>query len=294
MKKKPSRKAPSPVSKTLLVYGNVQAEAVAVVLGLLHPISSQFRVVFLGDSADAVKPDDAALQESVILCEQQLGKPFPYKLKKDVRRVRFPALEFGLLWPLQCANPFDAPDPPSYPFGRFPYGDSFIVNCIQRGLPAEAIALYYSPAVWPATWPNLDKLFRSESARLSALDARNDVKIGSFILKYFRKKFLFCAPKNPSNNLLAELIYRLLHACFGPDQPAERADIEEQLSTFGPGQLLGTLSVPIHPLVAKHFNLDWYQTDDYYAYFGRELTYDQYFSEMIKHSLICKNVAVAK
>jgi len=294
MKKKPSRKAPSPVSKTLLVYGNVQAEAVAVVLRLLHPVSSQFQVVFVGAFPDAAKPDEAALREGVILCEQQLGKPFPYKLRKDVKRVRFPALEFDLLWPLGCANPFDAPEPPSYPFGRFPYGDSFIVNCIQRDLPAEAIAQYYSPAVWPATWPNLDKLFRSESARLSALDARNDVKIGSFILKYFRRKLLFCAPNNPSNNLLAELIYRLLHACFGADQPAERADIEELLSTFGPGELLGMLSVPIHPLVARHFNLDWYKSDDCYAYFGRKLTYDQYFSEMINRSLTCKNAALAK
>jgi hypothetical protein len=281
--------------RTILVYGNSQAEAVALVFKSLPAISSEFRVCYVPEeSAGADLPADY-LRRCAILCAQQPATRLPVvgKLPKKVMRIHFPVLEFYLLWPFNCVNPFDVAEA-RYPFGHFPYGDSFIVNCIRRDLTAEAIGQYYSPVEWPATWPNLDKLFQLESARLSALDACHDVKIGSFILKYFRRKQLFCAPKNPSNTLLAELVYRLLHVCFGSDQPAERSDIEDLLSSFGPGELLGALCVPIHPLVAKHFSLEWYRANDRYAYFGRELTHDQYFSEMIKRSLICKNAALAK
>ena len=155
---------------------------------------------------------------------------------------------------------------------------------MRRNLPAETILQYYSVREWPPTWPNLDKLFQSESIRLSALDAASDVKMGSYVLKYFRKKRLFWAAKNPSNQLFGEMVFRVLHAVFGADQPAEREDIAKVLFEMGPRDLLASMSVPIHPLVARHFHLEWYSADDSYAYFDREFTYEQYFSEMIEHA----------
>jgi len=280
--------------KTIAVYGDSQAEAVSLVLSGLPAVSAEFEIAyFSGSAANSVAPQ---LQEGSIVCEQQPGESSLVRAKapQNIRRVRFPRLAFNLLWPFNCINPFNKPEPPLYPFGRFPYGDSFIVSCINRGVSADTILDYYSAAEWPPTWPNLDKLFQVESARLSAQDGRNNVKIGSFALKYFRKRRLFWAANGPANKLLAELVYRLLHAMLGAEQPIGRAQIEDVLFHFGPRDLLGAMSVPVHPLVARHFGLEWYAAGDLYAYFGeRELTYEQYFSEMIEQALAFKSAVLA-
>jgi len=281
--------------KTIAVYGDSQAEAVSLVLARLQAVSAEFETFYRPGSGGA---ESAATRFPVgsIVCEQQPGDPSPVRgsAPQNIRRVRFPRLAFNLLWPFNCINPFNKPEPPLYPFGRFPYGDSFIVSCINRGVSADTILQYYSAAGWPPTWPNLDKSFQIESARLSAQDGRSEVKIGSFVLKYFRKKRLFWAANSPANKLLAELVYRLLHAMLGAEQSTQRAEIEDVLFHFGPRDLLGSMSVPIHPLVARHFGLDWYAADALYAYFGeRELTYEQYYSEMIEHALAFKSAVLA-
>jgi hypothetical protein len=276
------------VKKRIAISGDAQAEAIALVLRKLPWLTEGHDVVYVPLSDPNA---GATLRESAIACEQQGSpseRPAGRKLFKKTQRVRFPALQFNLLWPLTCVNAFDRAEPPDYPFGRFPYGDSFILGCVRRKLPAETIMQYYAVRKWPPTWPNLDKLFQSESVRLSAQDAHNDVKIGAYILKYFRKKRLFWAAKNPSNQLFGEMVFRLLHACFGPDQPTDRQDLEKVFYAMGPRDLLAPMSVPIHPLVVKHFHLEWYDPGDSYAYFDREFTYEQYFSEMIEHALAFK------
>ena len=272
--------------KQLVVCGDSQAEAVALVLQSVDFIKAAYDVRYV-PAAPSNSGGQTILQAAAIVCEQTSANQAA--LRKDIspnqRRLRFPALEFNLLWPLTCANPFDRAEPPKYPFGRFPYGDSFILNCIRRNMPAKKIMESYSVGAWPPTWPNLNKLFQTESARLSSQDTRNDVKIGAFVLKYFRRKRLFWAAKNPSNLLFAELVFRLLHACFGAEQPVDRIDLEKLLAGLGTRDLLATISVPIHPLVAQHFDLEWYDADAAYPYFDGEYTYVQYFSEMIDHSV---------
>ncbi len=271
--------------ETLAVYGNSQAEAIALVLRSLPVISKRCKVVYVADEGAAAGSLDSALSTCSQVWEQQVSKPLDgrVKLPKKVKRLRFPTLELHLLWPFNCINPFNKADPVLFPFGRFPYGDSFMVSCVRNGIAAELVLQYYLPAQWPSTWPNLDRLFQSETTRLSSVDTRNDVKIGSFILKYFRKKRLFWAVNVPSNVLLAEVIYRLLHASLGTEHLCERKEIEEALFYFGPRDLLGGVSVPVHPLVAKHFNLEWYRTDDRYGCpADQAFTFEEYFTEMLR------------
>lgn len=270
-------------SRTLVLHGDSQAEAIALILRSLEPVNRRYAVVYTPEE-DGGHVSAEVLASCDLFCEQRrasAGKA-AVKLPKHVRRLSFPTLELHLLWPFYCVNPFNRPEPPKFPFGKFPYGDNFIINCIKRGTPADQIIEYYRPDRWPATWPNLDAIFQIETMRLSSQDAVNDVKVGAFILKYFRRIRLFWALNAPSNHLLAETVYRLLHAAFGSDEVCGREEIRKTLASFGPRDLLAGASVPIHPLVAGHFNLQWYKRDERCGFVGdRELTFDEYFSEMI-------------
>ena len=202
-------------SGSVLVYGDAQAEAIALILRSLPAIAARHQIVYLRDDGLG-EPAPGAAASCDLFLEQRSSKPFNPRITvpKKAKRVRFPVLELHLLWPFCCPNPLNEPELPKFPQGRFPCADTFIINCAEQGMPAALIRRQYLPEQWPAAWPNLDRSFQMESSRLSAQDAQNDVKIGSFILKYFRKVRLFWAVNVPANRLLVEMTYRLLHAGF--------------------------------------------------------------------------------
>jgi hypothetical protein len=286
----------TPGARSVLVYGDAQAEAIALVLQSLPAVAERNRIVYVRDDGTS---DVAA--ETAEACdrffEQRSSKPFNpgLTIPKKAKRVRFPVLELHLLWPFCCPNPFNVPEPPEFPVGRFPCADTFIINCAEQGMPAPLIRRRYVPEEWPAVWPSLDRSFQMESARLSAQDAQSDVKIGSFILKYFRKARLFWAVNVPANRLLAEVIYRLIDAGFDETERCAREDIEAAVAGFSPRELLGGVSNPVHPLVAEHFALEWYDRDEALACPGdRELTFDQYTAELIDDIIRTRGRAAGK
>lgn len=281
-RQRPENRAATPV---ILLWGDAQAEAAAVVLRALPAISTAYDVVY----CDARRNGDAPPREVIAACAhsfEQHGREASYvsRLPRGCKRTSFPALRFRLLWPLAAPNPFNRPEPAN-PAGAFPWGDSFITACLKRGMPADEIMRFYQSSTWHASWPSLDELFKRESLDLSTADAKCDVKIGSFILKHFRKTRLFWSANAPTDRLLSELVYRLLHAAFGPRPDMERDSVQAVLAARGGQDLLGRVAAPIHPLVARHFSLEWYDPQEKYASFnGEDRTFGEYYRDMIAHS----------
>jgi hypothetical protein len=282
-----SQTAP-PRVKTLIVSGDVQAEALASLLRGVPRIAARFEIVY-ASTADKQAIPNKKLAACAVLCEQQGSESLTMskKLSQDCLRVTFPRLQLDLLWPFNCVNPYNEPEPPGFPFGRFPYGDTFVLNCVDRNVPPPEIMSYCLSAEWSQSWPDLDQLQQGESTRLLALDAQNTVKIGSYILNHFRTERLFWTVNNPTNKLFAELLFQLLHACFGSMIERGATDFEG----IAAREIFGTLNVPIHRKVAKHFGLSWYDPRERYNYFDRErLSYNQYFEELIETSYYFKRL----
>src|SRR5665213_1039641 len=135
--------------KTLIVYGNCQAEAISTIFRK-DPVTEEcFRVLYLrsfdhpSDGRDELRPED--VRDCGVLWEQHDPRPFPHRdaLPADCLTVKFPALDFNLLWPFNCPNPCDEPEPPVFPFGRFPYGDRIIIESIGKGMAPKKILNYY-------------------------------------------------------------------------------------------------------------------------------------------------------
>lgn len=269
------------MSKHLYFAGDAQAEALSIIVNATPGLRSHAVATFLRAAADA---ESAANERSerAIFCQQEEAA-VQFAATAPERTLRFPKLDCFFLWPFQCVNPFNAPEPPRFPNGRFPDGNSYVVASIRNAVPAERIIERLADPKWDPAWPDPWALYRSETARLLAKDARLDVRLGAYLLKYFRKKRLFVGPQSPANTLLVELLVRLLDVAFGGRLPVAHAEIESTVAGFGARDILGACAVPIHPAVAARFSLLWYRADESYTFYDEErVTHDEYYRRMIE------------
>jgi Polysaccharide biosynthesis enzyme WcbI len=280
------------LKRSLILYGNCQADAMTSTLRLEPIVSGFYDVAYFRSfdhpSEGRMSFDDRITRRCELLWEQHDPQTFPQTglLPRDCLSVKFPAADFNLLWPFNCVNPYNAPEPPTYPFGRYAYGDRVIANAIDRGMNPDDILEYYLNA-WDDYKVDLDRLLQLETARINARDARCDVKIGDFVLKRFRKERLFWTVNHPTPVLLRELIERLLQFS-DPVQPVlADADVVTTLSThFRPEGPLGIVGIPIHPKVAEHLELEWYDPNErYHSWDGKTYSYVEYFEGMIRQAI---------
>jgi polysaccharide biosynthesis acetyltransferase WcbI-like protein len=258
----------------IAVAGDAQAEALALILRSLPAVADSYDVAYAGAelSQSSVSHARFALVQD--------GAAQPRRLPKTCKRITFPVLRLRLLWPMAAPGPQSAAGSAA----ALVWGDSFISQCVEQCVPAEKILRLYEAPVWSESWPNLDALFTQETTALLQADAKSDVKIGSYVLKHFRKQRLFWAMNAPSNALLGELTYRILHACFGRDVPADREAIAVTLASFGLRELMSRAALPVHPLVAEHFGLEWHDSQERYPGFDGELrTFHEYYRELVDY-----------
>lgn len=282
---------------TLLVYGNCQAEAVSVILRLDPTIAADFDVRYVPsyenrrfESLELTKAD---LANCALLLEQHDSNPFPERaaLPASCGTIKFPSIDCNILWPMNATNPYN-PDEPSFPFGRFPYGDRVIITQIDAAKPAADILDYYLNA-WDDYKPDLDRLLDLEIARFSARDAKCDVTMGNFFFERFRTERPLWTINHPTQHFLKELVERIVAKASLLDARLRKADVGQTVDNnflLSPRGPLGIVSVPIHPGVAEHFQLEWYDPQErYYLFDGTDFGYEDYFKELIERSIDAKN-----
>jgi hypothetical protein len=278
--------------RTLIVYGNCQAEAIATIFKRDPLAEGHFRVMYLrnfehpADEWEEMRSVDVT--SCAVLCEQHDPGPFPFRdlLPPTCVTVRFPAIDFNLLWPFNCVNPYQEPRPPVFPFGPFPYGDRVIVECLEKGMRPREILEYYLTG-WDRYGMDLDRLLQIESARLTSRDRHCEIKMADHVLGRFREERLFWTPNHPTNALLRELIGRLLPACIEAEPELASLDIDATLATrLPPEGPLGVVDIPIHPKIAEHYGVKWYDPSERHQTFGGgTYSYTEYFEAMIEDSL---------
>jgi len=194
------------------------------------------------------------------------------------------------LWPMTAVNPYN-PSEPSFPFGRFPYGDRVILSQIDAGKSPEEILEYYLNA-WDDYKPDLDRLLKLELARFAARDAKCDIGMGQVFFDYFAAERPLWTVNHPTRRLLQELVERIAAAALLVDKRFAEADIATTMEShfaLSPRGPLGVISVPIHPGVARHFQLSWYdENEHHFLWDGTSLVYQDYFKELIDWSILVK------
>jgi hypothetical protein len=283
--------SPQETRPTVVIYGNCQADAATTIFNRHPSFRERFRAIFYPSyDHPTIKPEDispADVAACAVLLEQHdpVGFPLRQLLPAGIRVVTFPSLDFNLLWPLTCPNPFDTRTA-GRNYGIFPYGDRVILTCVKRGMNADDILQYYLRG-WDDYKVDLGRLTSIETARIAQRDEHCDVQFGSLVLERFRVERLFWTVNHPAAPLLAQMTTKLLAAAF-PGEPWAQCDdmFETIVGNFSPYGPLGSIDVPIHPDVADYLGLSWYRYEEGHRLSdGRVLSYEQYFRELIAQSV---------
>lgn len=249
----------------ILAFGNCQPLALYSILMDIPAILDRYDLHYLpSDAVLGSTAFDPALVPRCAVVWEQVGVsqrlPFRDALPDGVRRIRFPELSFPLLWPMNCIDPRNVPDPPRT-WGDYPYGDRMALALMEEGLHGPA-----GHAAWmergEAFLPPMQRLLDMEMARARRRSAEVDVEPMELILQLWRTQRLFSTLNHPSNHVLWLLFDLLLEQSFpGWTPPADEIGAARTRflnPVLGSGKVdMDWFQVPVHPMVAEAFGLSW-------------------------------------
>jgi FkbH-like protein len=273
---------PRAVTKKVVVYGSCQADMLKIVLQRMLVAHEEFEVVAVYAHLPELpgQIDETALAGTVLYLEQFDGRPsVPMRdklrgcLAPDVPKLSFPLLTLQSLWP------FDWPDyernvaqPPRFPFGRFPYGDSIGMEVSREGLRGQRGFDRYME-LSDIKMPKLDVLFERDIGAIRKRDAGSDIKMAEWVTQNYNKANLFFSWGHPSVVPILEMARQLLPLCV--DQLGIRPEwIERLIASVTPWQ--DSLMVPFHPTVAEYHDLAFYKPDMTFRWQGQNWTFRDY------------------
>jgi hypothetical protein len=277
------------MAETIVIYGNCQAGVYADALRKI--LGSNRRIRWVSSFDDPTQPQEAVSREDLESCTLVLeqidsGRPMPETIIGTANRaqtVRFPPLDFNLLWPFNFNDPRNVSEPPDYPFGRFPYGDRIVVELLREGLTGSALwDVYRQRSV--VKLPDMQRLRIYESKRLSARDEKTDVKVGALIMSEFKEKRLFWAINHPTGWLLGKVFSDIVGLC-GEHLESDGASLATIQAFFENYEPFGHHAVPIHPGVVRQLNLAWCTAEQRYRYLdGSMMTFEETMRRYIDFS----------
>ena len=260
---------------TLIVSGNCQGRFLARVLEANPEIADRYRVVYFrafrkGDT-DTIARED--LESCAVLLEQ-VAHQAPELPDKDAlpigcRVLRFPILFLNSLWPQAIDDPRNEETKTKvHSAGLWPYGDRYVLKLLDQGLTPEQLIEPYLQ--WNlAEKIDLDRFHQINWAKAKELDQRSEIHLGRYVNKNFRKQRLFVTRNHPSLYMLAAMRNKVFQA-LDLTPPYNDADIEP-----ASGGMYNSF-VPVHPSVAKHFELEWWSPDDVYRTHGEDVPIGEY------------------
>jgi tetratricopeptide (TPR) repeat protein/capsular polysaccharide biosynthesis protein len=189
-----------------------------------------------------------------------------------VRRISVPLVSASFLWPFGGAAHPSNTDSPFLKGGPFPgeLGDGFLNRLIRDGVPADrALEQYRQHDLGgPAA---LDRRYELIIDQQRLRDEACDFSIAPEIEQHFRKESLFLSPHHPGLRITRALAAQCFYHMGAPRDCIEMLVRDLNRSPFPQVEL------PIHPTVARHFNLEYIhpETDFYWHGEGR-FTWDQW------------------
>jgi hypothetical protein len=281
-----------------MFYGNCHSEFMRDVLRTDPNTADLYHYVYIPSYAQVGEPEPPPTQEDFekceILCEQVDWKMFPHRnrLPPGCKTVRFPPLDSMLLWPFTCPNPYNRPDPPEFPYGRFVAGDRIILREIDRGAQGEEVLEYYLTK-WDDYKLDLDRLEKLESVRLKKRDDASDVLAGDLVIDRMTREQLFWNFGHPKLSLIVALMERVVEYCSRYEPALRSVDIQRVVRDSPQvNRNFGVVEVPVHPRIAEALNLEWYDPGArYLQYGGFRYSYKEYFEEYIRYCISNKRNA---
>jgi hypothetical protein len=262
----------------------------AMLTGLMPSVSQRIHVVLITNNVEpgqgtAPIPDE--LSRAAVLWEQYDQRSsvaardeVRSRVPTDCAVIRYPSVAMNALWPFRVKDPRNRPDPPAYPWGRYPHGDVVAMEVAEMRLPpARAFKRYMELS--HERMPDVSRLVERERSVLQQRDDRCDVQMTDFVFANLRKTHQFWTHGHLAAGVVAELILRLLRASrpvIGDLGAAAHDELEDLCERF-PGQ--GDIQAPVHPLIIEQLGLQFFNESTLYRYFTERWTFAEYMTRYI-------------
>lgn len=275
------------MSKDILyAYGNCQVGTVLAGLSSHPDFSKRFEVRQLSSFVPFGQDDIVETARQEFLKDYKNVKVFLYQLDRwdagaealaamlpdDCLRLPIFSLSLSTLWPFYFKDVPLLRKSVEQPAGLFPYGDSVLAKSARKGR-AQKIALYEYFHMDVNSIINLDEWHETSIAALEQRESATPFRVTNFIRDNFRDVCLFWTPNHPTNRLIRHLVDQILDMLNMGPLPARPAYLFDISMGLG-----GSFYNPIHPAVARHFDLTYVDENTPYRHYAQNITFADWAS----------------
>lgn len=274
----------------IVVHGNCVASYLIDVLESLPGAGDAFEIAGFAFGRPAV--EDSILERAELLVTQNrvlsLELPLPEVVKKlptGIPSLRMPNVMLQSLWPLNCPDPRDGDENPFGPYRRS-QTDRLALDIMRRvSDPAARRDAYFAVSI--SSMMDLGRLHEIQAEQMVQGEQDCDIQIAAHVLTSFRKTRLFFARHHPTPALLMHLAAQIVtHARFAPFRRGSAAAALSAMHAFiDAHKPFAGEEVPIHPEVARFFELEWWAPDMLYDLDDRRITFEQWLEAYMAEPL---------
>ncbi len=265
------------------IYANCQTSLVQAHLNLSEEFRQKYKYEALPRNYVAIQqeleiPEDVLSQTKLLIYQptdnkygSQSSDFIRNKVPSDCICISFPYVYFKGYWPENTKNPVNKKNK-QYPVGKFPYGDSNIIEMIAKGYDEAKIIeelerenFYHRDYVLQNIRQTLLELIKRET--------KTDLKIAEFIRKNCLNTRLFHAPNHPTNiiglNLANQILVKLGII------PISSIYHQEKFADY---------QLPIYPSISKILNLKFAEKINKYTvtFSSEKLNFQSYMKAYLK------------
>lgn len=187
------------------------------------------------------------------------------------RCISIPSCFWRILWPFWTWDYERMKPEPGFPFGKHPYGDSFVLKKLKEGVSRrEIINAYLEMNINEEV--DMEAIFAEDYERECARERHLDVKISDYVAANFRNIKLMTSVNHPTNVVILKIANSILGKL---DIAAVPEEISAAATEFGEYQ------VPIHPAVIRHYRLSFVDEDSRYLMNGKMRTFSEYVEDYL-------------
>ncbi|WP_375461076.1 WcbI family polysaccharide biosynthesis putative acetyltransferase [uncultured Enterovirga sp.] len=208
-------------------------------------------------------------------------------LPEDAVSINIPTLHFNTLWPLLGVDPRQKIKP-GLPYGRYPmpWTDRVAMEMVRQYPDLEQrVAAYLAYDVEKHV--DLDHFHTMQVIAMFQREQASDLQFAAMVTTNFTKECLYYENHHPSVELMVNLVTQILGSrkfaqLHRGNIPAMVRDARSYFAVHDP---FAVEQVPIHPAVAKHFDLKWWSEDRIYPILGRLFTFESYIRDYMTEDM---------
>ncbi len=262
--------------RQLVFVGNCQVEHLGLLFRRVISPTTGDRASCVPSYRDATSEDLQRIAEADIVVQQVHNwLPAIGEISTKARIVFVPHATGAFLWPYggeahPCDSKLAAGELSPYPNEL---GDAFLNRLIRQNVaPEEALRAYLAADVAKRA----ERLFELHLEQQRERDRLSGFKLAPLLEQEFRRRQLFVSPNHPTIALFAELVRHVFETLSLTGTQIEA--VIAQSAKMKPSE------APIHPMVARHFDLAYVGPGRRYRYMREgSFTFDEYVLRYMRY-----------